>query len=225
MEHSLTDHADNIRRVSKEVAREFTLRHGFEVVSADDIEQSVWEQFLKSGMTSEEQDDMESSHAYIPTTARYNGANNEARARRRSLQAYFQEDGDASGERRSIGAVMARTLGITDSTGTGDAGGLWWLLSAAESTVVNILFGIENEAQQRTAWLCYFEGMNSLEMADLTNSTPASVRKSLQRARLTIGPERDACLRAWRLFRFPAARRLRQIDAKPKILMEAVTSG
>jgi len=83
MDRSFEGFREDIRRISREVERQFAapsarFGHGYEIVSADDIEQSVYEQLLKSGMTAESLDAMDSVQAYIRTTARYYGANNEA---------------------------------------------------------------------------------------------------------------------------------------------------
>lgn len=182
--------------------------HGYEVVSADDVEQAVYEQFIKTGVGADQLDAMESPLGYIRTTARLYGAANEARSRRRAAQAdfgpYFY------GDERSLGGMVSNDHRYASRDGNPEQE-----VEAAEfiaevnRVVESILTRIESLKQREAARAYYLDGLDSLDIARRLDSKPTAVRKALQRAREDIGPEADASLRAWREFAYPDAKRPR----------------
>lgn len=210
-------YGDMIRRVSGEVARQYAAREGYEVVTADDVEQAVHEQFLKSGMTAEELRGMDNPQGYIRQTARYYGAANQARAARRSASVDFTDDDETP----SLGAMLLRTEAAR-TPGPEEAFFETETIATAREVVETILGNIESANSREVARLFYLEGHDSVSAAEALDSETAAVRKALQRARDDIGPEADASLRAWRVFAHPGAKRPQAISARPTALIRAV---
>ena len=204
---SLPDaYGETISRVAKQVARQCAARAGYTVVSADDIEQAVYEQFLKSGMTAETLDAMDEPQAYIRTTACYYGASNQVRAARRSTPVAFMPS-----EVPDLGAALLRdTCEAADGDPEGEVVAAAAVLEALRG-VQAILNRLRSPMQREVASLCYLNGLTSYEIAEQTGQSAAAVRKALQRARDYIGPEAEASLRAWRRFAHPEAKRPERI--------------
>lgn len=177
MEHPFEGFQADITRVSREVARQFAAAwgrfgHGYEIVSAEDNEQAVYEQFIRSGITAENLDAMDSAQAYIRTTARLYGANNEARSRRRALQVDFTPGLGGFGAAVINNRRYASTYGNPE-----DSLRLDLLLEAVEQTAIDLVESIGTKTQRQTARLFYLEGLNSFEIAERQGSGPGGCSK------------------------------------------------
>lgn len=215
-----------IKTIAAQVAREYAAPfgrrgHGYEVVSADDIEQATYEQLLRSGTTVESLDSKESPEAYLRTTARLYGAANEAKARRRSVQSDLSGSEDDS-EEGALGPAIVRdhpsTLGNPEEETLSED-----LIAGARRIVETILRRVSSLNSREVARLFYLAGLDSPAIAARLKVQDAAVRKALQRARDEVGPEADASLRAWREFTHPGAKRPQATDARPTALIRMVS--
>lgn len=216
------DFGDMVSRVSEQVAKQFassrSFGHGWEIVEAVDIEQDVYEQFAKTGITVErlhemEADPTQTAQGYIRTTARLYGAANQAKKRRRATLTSFSWEDEDDVVDQDWEAPEDPSPSPEVETVTND------LISRVRQAVETIISKVISTDQENAVRAYYLEGLDSHDIAAKLGTKPTAVRKNLQRARAVLTPEDDASLRAWRRFAHPNAKRPQGIEASPEALI------
>lgn len=212
-ERLIERYGTTIREVSGQVSEEFhagagKLGHGWNIVEAAEVEQETYTQLIESGTTATMLDLKESAEAYIRTTARYYGAFNQARSRRRDQLVDIREHDGSHGVRTGgLGAVIATRADFHGSVRSPEALLMETaLIEAIETGVLAIIEALRSPLQRTAMRLFYLGGLSSKEIATEVDLPHHAIRKALQRGRETVG-EDDASLRVWRSFVYPEARK------------------
>ena len=214
-----------IRKVAGQVARQYAAKgglhgHGYEVITADDVEQATYEQLIRSGVGVEALDEMDEVQGYIRTTARLYGAANQSRARRRDILVDFgTPDVDSTTNSNHLAHIAnnvryASKIGNPETENSGSD-----FIEEVYDAVLGILGNITSAISRAVAEHFYLDGLDANETAAKVGTSATAVRKALWRARGELGETAEASLRAWRLFAHPEAKRPQARDARPEALM------
>ena len=218
-------YGQTIRDVSVQVSNQFgaasgDLGHGWKIVEAVDIEQETYAQLIEAETGVEMLDEMDSAEAYIRTTARYYGAFNQARARRKDIQVDIRDHDDHWDH--GMGQVVANRADFHAHVRTPEALLMEYsLIDAVRTGVEYILQQVRSPLQRKAMRLFYLGGLSSREIADKVDLPHHAIRKALQRGRETVG-EDDASLRVWRSFVFPDVRKPQGEVGDPEALKAIV---